>query len=130
MKTIPLHQCSHATLGCFQKACERIPKSVDTWFYGGQGKVVCKCDSDDDMYAEDRGYSHTSNYEDCLFSREQLRVQAKFNGLTTCLIRDAGRAQLGAGSRTVLGIGPGEFRNVPLVIWHSDRSNINGMLLF
>lgn len=26
-------------------------------------------------------------------SREQLRLRAKFNGLTTCLIRDAGMAK-------------------------------------
>ncbi|UJR33339.1 hypothetical protein I4U23_020788 [Adineta vaga] len=79
-------QCSHATLACFQKACERIPNAVDTWFFGGQAKVVCKCDSDDDL--------------------EQLRRQAKFKGLTTCLIRDAGRTRIDAGCKTVLGIGP------------------------
>ncbi len=42
-------QCSHATLACFQKACEKIPDVVDTWFFGGQAKVVCKCESDDDL---------------------------------------------------------------------------------
>ena len=40
-------------------------------------------------------------------SREQLRLRAKFNGLTTCLIRDAGRTRIDSGRRTVLGIGPG-----------------------
>ncbi|CAF4618789.1 unnamed protein product, partial [Rotaria magnacalcarata] len=42
-----------------------------------------------------------------LYSREQLRLQAKRKGLTTCLIRDAGRTQIEPGSKTVLGIGPG-----------------------
>jgi peptidyl-tRNA hydrolase len=42
-------KCSHATLGCFQKACEKIPSAVDTWFSGGQAKVICKCESDDDL---------------------------------------------------------------------------------
>ncbi|CAM4762935.1 unnamed protein product [Rotaria magnacalcarata] len=80
-------QCSHATLACFQKACEKIPDAVDTWFFGGQAKVVCKCESDDDL--------------------EQLRRQAKFKGLTTCLVRDVGQTKVDAGRRTVLGIGPG-----------------------
>jgi len=79
-------QCSHATLGCFQKACEYKPDAVDTWFSGGQAKVVCKCESADEL--------------------EQLRLQAKRKGLTTCLIRDAGRTQIESGSKTVLGIGP------------------------
>ncbi|CAF0930297.1 unnamed protein product [Adineta steineri] len=79
-------QCSHATLACFQKACEKIPRIVDSWFSGGQAKVVCKCESDDDI--------------------EYLRRQAKFKGLTTCLIREAGRTKIGLGHRTVLGIGP------------------------
>ncbi|CAF4534463.1 unnamed protein product [Rotaria socialis] len=67
-------QCSHATLACFQKACEKIPDVVDTWFFGGQAKVVCKCESDDDL--------------------EQLRRQAKFKGLTTCLVRDVAPSRL------------------------------------
>ena len=61
-----------------------------------------------------------------IYSREELRLQAKRKGLTTCLIRDAGmekkkftfpikldfnlgRTQIEAGSKTVLGIGPGLF---------------------
>ncbi len=44
-----ISQCSHATLGCFQKACEQTPDAVDTWFSGGQAKVVCKCESADDL---------------------------------------------------------------------------------
>lgn len=44
------------------------------------------------------------------FFREELRRQAKRKGLTTCLIRDAGRTQIEAGSKTVLGIGPGRCR--------------------
>ncbi|CAF1435774.1 unnamed protein product [Adineta steineri] len=67
-------QCSHATLGCFQKACEQTPDAVDTWFSGGQAKVVCKCESADDL--------------------EELQRQAKRKGLTTCLIRDADEHRL------------------------------------
>lgn len=63
-----------------------------------------------------------------LSNREQLRRDAKFKGLTTCLIRDAsmsnkrfsnfsvnskskylflGQTKFNVGRRTVLGIGPG-----------------------
>ncbi|CAF1215243.1 unnamed protein product [Rotaria magnacalcarata] len=89
-------QCSHATLACFQKACEKIPDAVDTWFFGGQAKVVCKCESDDDL--------------------EQLRRQAKFKGLTTCLVRDVGQTKVDAGRRTVLGIGPAPSRLINDII--------------
>jgi len=79
-------QCSHATLGCFQKAIDQCPDAVDTWYNHGQPKIVVKCDSADEL--------------------EELRVQAKRKGLATCLIRDAGRTQIEPGSKTVLGIGP------------------------
>ncbi|CAF4084414.1 unnamed protein product [Rotaria magnacalcarata] len=91
-------QCSHATLGCFQKACEQNPDSVDTWFTCGQAKVVCKCESADDL--------------------EQLRLQAKRKGLTTCLIRDAGRTQIEPGSKTVLGIGPAPSKLINEITRH------------
>lgn len=91
-------QCSHATLGCFQKACEQAPEAVDTWFTCGQAKVVCKCESADDL--------------------EELRLQAKRKGLTTCLIRDAGRTQIEPGSKTVLGIGPAPSKAINEVTKH------------
>lgn len=89
-------QCSHATLACFQKACEKIPVIVDEWFLGGQAKVICKCETDEDM--------------------ELLRRKAKYQGLTTCLIRDAGRMKLGLSSKTVLGIGPAPSKLVNDII--------------
>jgi len=91
-------QCSHATLACFQKSLEKIPHIVDTWFAGGQAKVVCRCDSADDL--------------------EYLRREAKDRGLTTCLIRDADRTRIEAGCRTVLGIGPAPSRLVNDIIRH------------
>ncbi|CAF0921671.1 unnamed protein product [Rotaria sordida] len=91
-------QCSHATLGCFQKACEQVPDAVDTWFSCGQAKVVCKCESADDL--------------------ENLRLQAKRKGLTTCLIRDAGRTQIEPGSKTVLGIGPAPSKLINEITRH------------
>ncbi|CAF2027311.1 unnamed protein product [Rotaria magnacalcarata] len=79
-------------------SCEQNPDSVDTWFTCGQAKVVCKCESADDL--------------------EQLRLQAKRKGLTTCLIRDAGRTQIEPGSKTVLGIGPAPSKLINEITRH------------
>ena len=38
-----------------------------------------------------------------------LAEAAKVEGLTTSVIRDAGRTQIAAGSTTVLAVGPGIF---------------------
>ncbi|CAF0936153.1 unnamed protein product [Didymodactylos carnosus] len=91
-------QCSHATLGCFQKACDQTPDAVDEWYIMGQPKIVVKCESADEL--------------------EELRLQAKRKGLVTCLIRDAGRTQIEPGSKTVLGIGPAPSRTINDITKH------------
>ena len=52
---------------------------------------------------------HSLWLKTCCFGRhrQQLEADAKKAGLVTCLIQDAGRTQIAAGSRTVLAIGPG-----------------------
>jgi peptidyl-tRNA hydrolase len=42
------------------------------------------------------------------FSRLDLKKAATLKGLINSIISDAGRTQIAAGSRTVLGIGPGK----------------------
>jgi hypothetical protein len=49
--------------------------------------VVCKCESADDLYENKK---FTQKRKAFIYSREELRLQAKRKGLTTCLIRDAG----------------------------------------
>jgi len=44
--------------------------------------------------------------------RLQLASNASSLGLVVSLVRDAGRTQIAAGSKTVIGIGPGELRAV------------------
>jgi len=39
----------------------------------------------------------------------QLASHASSLGLVVSLVRDAGRTQIAAGSKTVIGIGPGQF---------------------
>ena len=42
-----------------------------------------------------------------LSNRVELTWKGRSLGLETCLIRDAGRTQIAPGSKTVLGVGPG-----------------------
>lgn len=42
----------------------------------------------------------------------ELYRRAKTSGLNACLIADAGRTQIAAGSKTVLAIGPDEIQKI------------------
>ena len=46
----------------------------------------------------------------------QLASHASSLGLVVSLVRDAGRTQIAAGSKTVIGIGPGELSAAVIVI--------------
>ena len=48
--------------------------------------------------------------------RVDLTRKARSLGLETCLITDAGRTQIAPGSRTVLGVGPGNASKLSLSI--------------
>ncbi|KAF9437143.1 Peptidyl-tRNA hydrolase protein 2, mitochondrial [Entomortierella beljakovae] len=80
-------QCCHATLANYKELSKKSPKSLTRWEYCGQAKVTLKVDSEDEMLL--------------------LQAQAKSLGLAANSIRDAGRTQIAAGSRTVLAVGPG-----------------------
>lgn len=60
-----------------------------------QAKVALKCPTEEEM--------------------NKLESQAKALGLCARAIRDAGRTQVAAGSKTVLGIGPGPIKVVDQV---------------
>lgn len=81
-------QCAHAALECYRqtlndKKSERI---FHSWLQDGQPKIVLKIPSEDEL--------------------KTLAINARYAGLITALIRDAGRTQLTPGTITVLGIGP------------------------
>ncbi|KAJ2785529.1 hypothetical protein H4R18_000474 [Coemansia javaensis] len=80
-------QCSHAALACYKDASRRAAAAVSAWEVTGQAKVVLRCESEDELM--------------------ELQGKARSAGLVAQSIRDAGRTQIAAGSRTVLGIGPG-----------------------
>ncbi|KAG0377114.1 hypothetical protein BGX24_006687 [Mortierella sp. AD032] len=80
-------QCCHATLANYKELNKKSPKTLARWEYFGQAKVTLKIDNEEDMLL--------------------LQAQAMSIGLAAHSIRDAGRTQIAAGSRTVLAIGPG-----------------------
>ncbi|KAJ1959973.1 hypothetical protein GGI12_004056 [Dipsacomyces acuminosporus] len=91
-------QCSHATLGCYKRALRYAPGMLKAWEYTGQAKVTLKCSSEEELLA--------------------LQKKAQELGLVAQSICDAGRTQIAAGSRTVLGIGPGPISLIDQVSGH------------
>jgi len=79
-------QCSHAAVSCYKVARRFQKKLVQVWEDYGVAKITLKIESDEEM--------------------EELWLKAKSKGLVAMYIRDAGRTQIAAGTRTVLGIGP------------------------
>lgn len=81
-------QCSHAAVTAYKQVQRRNPELLKQWEYCGQPKVVVKAPDEDTLI--------------------DLLSRAKEVGLPVSLIQDAGRTQIAPGSRTVLGIGPGQ----------------------
>lgn len=95
-------QCSHATLACYKSLVASDPKLIKRWETFGQTKVALKCPSETEM--------------------NMLERKAKSVGLCAKSIRDAGHTQVAAGSKTVLGIGPGPAKLVDSV---TGECNLN-----
>ena len=89
-------QCGHATLGLYKQLLaatieggesgEMAASLLQAWDEGGQAKVALKLPSEVEM--------------------DQLAALAEAGGVNSYIISDAGRTQIAAGSRTVLGLGP------------------------
>ncbi|KAI9512360.1 peptidyl-tRNA hydrolase, partial [Russula earlei] len=88
----------HATLACYKALVKKNPKLVRHWEVTGQAKIALK----------------TSSEEEIL----ELEAIAKSLNLCARSILDAGRTQVAAGSRTVLGIGPAPVNVVNQVTGH------------
>ena len=89
-------QCGHAVLGAYKNCSDS--GALSAWESGGQAKIALKCPDEAALL--------------------QLRGEAKQRGLTTYLVRDAGRTQIAAGSQTVLAIGPGPDAKIDEVTGH------------
>ena len=80
-------QCCHAAVGCYVQAKKVCPAGLSAWERTGCAKIAVKCPSEDEMMNE-------------------ILVKAAQAGIPAYFVEDAGRTQIAAGSRTVLGLGP------------------------
>ncbi|XP_077275813.1 peptidyl-tRNA hydrolase 2, mitochondrial [Temnothorax americanus] len=82
-------QCAHAALECCRQIIknEKRKPMFEYWLRIGQPKVVVQISSEEKLLT--------------------LADKAQRAGLTTAIIKDAGRTQLQPGTVTVVGIGPG-----------------------
>ncbi|KAI4528443.1 peptidyl-tRNA hydrolase [Schizophyllum commune] len=82
----------HATLACYKTLASANPLLLRQWERAGQTKIALRCSDEEEL----------------------LTLQAQAQSLNLCArsIQDAGRTQIAAGSRTVLGIiGPARLVN-------------------
>lgn len=91
-------QCSHASVLAYRQLQQSSAELLKEWEASGQRKVVVKVD--DEM------------------SLMELAHHARRVGLLTSIVCDAGRTQIAAGSKTVLGIGPGPEELVDKITGH------------
>ncbi len=80
-------QCCHAAVGCYKRAKKNCPAGLRAWEVSGCAKIAVKCPSEDEMMND-------------------ILIKAKRAGIPYYFVEDAGRTQIAAGSRTVLGLGP------------------------
>jgi PTH2 family peptidyl-tRNA hydrolase len=79
-------QCCHAAVACYKRASKQCPLAVRAWESYGCAKIALKCPTQDEM--------------------EIIAAKAMERDIPFYLVEDAGRTQIAAGSRTVLGLGP------------------------
>jgi len=91
-------QTAHAALGAYQLAVSSQPSLVRKWERDGQTKICLKGNTTEEL--------------------EQLQKHARSLNIPTYLVRDAGRTQIEAGSKTVLAVGPSRKEDVDVVCGH------------
>lgn len=79
-------QCCHAAVGCYKMAYKYCPNAVKAWEWTGCAKVAVKVPKEEEIM--------------------RIMSIAKDRGIPNYLVHDAGRTQIAAGSKTVLGLGP------------------------
>lgn len=77
-------QCCHAAVGCYKRSCNICPAAIRAWERTGCAKVALKCPDLNEL--------------------ERIARIASSKGIPLYLVEDAGRTQIAAGSRTVLGL--------------------------
>lgn len=97
-------QCSHAAVGCYERATKQCPKGLKAWKKTGCAKIAVKCPFSDII----NGSNDTDGNEDDgnKTMMNDIVVKAMKKRIPMYIVEDAGRTQIAAGSRTVLGLGP------------------------
>lgn len=85
-------------LETYRQATSRHPHLLAAWETAGQPKITLKVESEAEL--------------------DELVRQAKQAGLPAASIRDAGRTQVAAGTKTVAAIGPGPAKMIDLITGH------------
>lgn len=83
-------QCGHAAVGCWKRSHRKCPAALSAWERTGCAKIAVKCPSEEEMGI--------------------ILERAASKDIPIYLVEDAGRTQIAAGSRTVLGLGPAPVR--------------------
>mmetsp|Transcript_20895 Transcript_20895/g.37485 ORF Transcript_20895/g.37485 Transcript_20895/m.37485 type:complete len:125 (+) Transcript_20895:44-418(+) len=91
-------QCAHAAVGCYKRSRKACPSALLAWERTGCAKIAVKCPSEDEM--------------------DSILEKAAKKGIPVYFVEDAGRTQIAAGSRTVLGLGPAPVREFEGVTGH------------
>jgi PTH2 family peptidyl-tRNA hydrolase len=73
-------------VACYQIAKKQCPRGLAAWERTGCAKIALKCPTQEMM--------------------EEIAAMALSKDIPVYLVEDAGRTQIAAGSRTVLGLGP------------------------
>ena len=79
-------QVAHAAVDLAHRAESRDPREFQTWWAGGQRKVVLQVRTLDEL--------------------EELERKARAAGIATAWVEDAGLTEVPPGTRTCLGLGP------------------------
>ncbi|KJE89011.1 hypothetical protein CAOG_00571 [Capsaspora owczarzaki ATCC 30864] len=88
-------QCCHAAIAALELATHHAPRVVRAWSRQAHAKVVLKTPDEASLF--------------------ELQRKARQAGLVSYIVRDAGRTQIAAGSRTVLAVGPGPVATIDKV---------------
>ena len=91
-------QVGHASVKAALQAAEKYPDEMAVWMSSGQQKVVLKAPSSEEI--------------------DDLLEAANKDYLPVSVIRDAGRTQIPAGSRTVIAIGPSSESEIDAITGH------------
>ena len=91
-------QVAHAAVMCYKAATREAPDLVARWEALGTTKVCVKVDSEAALL--------------------ELAARAREAGVVAAVVRDAGRTQIAAGTRTVLGLGPAPLDTLAQLTGH------------